>query len=120
MKAKASKDLIEWKERKVKVSALKPYERNPRRISEAAFKRLVEGIRRNGYHQRIIATPDLRVIGGHQRIKALKELGIADVMVLTPDILFLRHSSANYWLQITCRSVSLILKCSPPTSMLPS
>lgn len=38
-----------------------------------------------GYHQRVIAQPDMRVIGGHQRIKALKELGITEIQVLVSD-----------------------------------
>lgn len=84
-KSKTSAASPEWTEREVAVEELKPYERNPRRISKEAFARLVAGIKRNGYHQRIIATPDLRVIGGHQRIAALKELGIERVKVLVPN-----------------------------------
>ncbi len=76
---------IVWKERTVKVDDLKPYERNPRHISEAAFERLKASISEMGYHQRIIVQPDLRVVGGHQRIRALRELGIAEVPVLVPS-----------------------------------
>jgi len=74
-----------WTEKMVKVADLTPYERNPRRISKKAFQDLLDSVRRNGYHQRIIATPDLRVIGGHQRIKVLKELGIKEIQILVPD-----------------------------------
>lgn len=87
-KDKSAKTLLpalEWTEREVAVADLKPYERNPRRISKEAFARLVSDIRLNGYHQRIIATPDLRVIGGHQRIKALQEIGLKRIKVLTPS-----------------------------------
>jgi hypothetical protein len=52
---------------------------NPRRISQEAFNRLKKSLSENGYHQRIIVTKDLRVIGGHQRIKALKEIGLKGV-----------------------------------------
>jgi hypothetical protein len=52
----------------IKVSVLKPFERNPRRISEDAFNQLKKSFSESFYHQRIIATEDLRVIGGHQRI----------------------------------------------------
>lgn len=76
---------LEWTEKTVKLSALKPYERNPRRITEAQYEKLKNSLNRNGYHQRIIATPDLRIIGGHQRIKALSELGITEVQVLVPN-----------------------------------
>jgi ParB-like chromosome segregation protein Spo0J len=69
----------------IKVLVLKAFERNPRRISEDAFNQLKKSFSETGYHQRIIATEDLRVIGGHQRIKALKELSLKQVPVLVPD-----------------------------------
>lgn len=78
--------MITWKEKTVAVADLKPYERNPRKISEVAYSKLVTSLRENGYHQRIIATKDLRVIGGHQRIRALKEIGLEKIAILTPDV----------------------------------
>ncbi len=84
-KAISPVEIIEWVEQTVSVDSLTPYERNPRKISKDAFSRLVENIKKNGYHQRILATPDFRVIGGHQRIKALEAIGMATVKVLTPD-----------------------------------
>lgn len=77
--------IIEWLEQEVAVADLQDFDRNPRKISAESFNRLVDDIRTNGYHQRIIATPDLRVIGGHQRKKALIELGIETIRVLVPD-----------------------------------
>jgi hypothetical protein len=77
--------MLKWTEKTVKVKDLKPYERNPRRISEEAYGRLKKSLADNGYHQRIIATKDLKVIGGHQRIRALRELGLKDIAVLVPD-----------------------------------
>lgn len=76
---------IDWEEKTVKVKDLRPYERNPRRITEDDFNRLKESLRNNGYHQRILVMKDLSVIGGHQRIRALQELGIKEVKVLVPD-----------------------------------
>ena len=76
---------VQWEPRKVLVSELIPYEKNPRKISATEFERLKDSIVEDGYHQRIIVTPDLRVIGGHQRIKALTELGFTEVEVLVPD-----------------------------------
>lgn len=77
--------MINWTEKLVNIDELKPYERNPRTISKSAFQKLKASITDSGYHQRIIATPDLRVIGGHMRIKALQELGIKNLTVLVPD-----------------------------------
>ena len=76
---------VQWTEKKVPVASLIPYERNPRHISPEAQERLKTSILEMGYHQRIIAQPDLRVIGGHQRIKALKDLGIEEITVLVPN-----------------------------------
>lgn len=68
----------------VSIDDLKPFERNPRKISEANYKKLVASIRKYGLHNRIKATSDFRIIGGHQRIKALRELGYSLIPILTP------------------------------------
>lgn len=86
MKNKLEKpNTIQWLPKKVPVTSLKPFEKNPRKITPKDLENLKRSITEDGYHQRIIATPDLRVIGGHQRIKALKELGFTDVEILVPD-----------------------------------
>lgn len=85
MSAQKSPLAIDWSEKKVLVSDLKPYERNPRRITKEAFEKLKSSLRELGYHQRIIAQPNLSIIGGHQRIKAFQDLGITEVVVLVPS-----------------------------------
>jgi len=77
--------MINWTETTAAVSKLRPYERNPRRISKESYARLLLSLKEMGYHQRIVCQPDMRVIGGHQRIKALKELGVKTVAILVPD-----------------------------------
>lgn len=80
--------MIKWEHKETKIGELKPYEKNPRTISEEAMAKLVRSIKEDGYHQRIICTNDGLVIGGHQRIRALKEAGYKDsdkVGVLIPD-----------------------------------
>jgi hypothetical protein len=81
----SSVKVIKWTEKTVKVSALKPFERNHRKISEADYARLKKSLTENGYHQRVLATKDLRVVGGHQRICVLSDLGIKEIAVLVPD-----------------------------------
>lgn len=76
---------IQWTERTVRVADLKPYERNPRTISKRDFFKLKQSLRKTGYHSRILAQPDLRVIGGHMRIRALLELEVKGVVVLVPS-----------------------------------
>lgn len=80
-----NKSSIQWVSRKVKVSDLKPYEKNPRKVSKESYDNLLKSMREDGYHQRILTTKDLRVMGGHQRIKALKEIGLTEIEILHPD-----------------------------------
>lgn len=78
-------DFIQWKEENKLLKELSPFERNPRTITESQFDKLKQSIVQDGYHTRIKATPDGRIIGGHQRLKALKALGFTEVSVLVPD-----------------------------------
>ena len=69
--------MLEWLSRKVKLSALKDYIHNPRRLSKQAMEKLCESLREDGYHQRIVVNHDLTIIGGHQRKKALLKAGFS-------------------------------------------
>lgn len=82
--------MIVWKEKTVPLSQLKPYERNPRLITKEAYDRLKDAIKKLGFHQRMVCQPIddkgfYPIIGGHQRLKALSELGFKDVQILVPD-----------------------------------
>ncbi len=66
---------ITWESAKVKISDLKEYENNPRRISKADFERLVNDLKQDGYHRRILVNQDNTIIGGHSRKKALLAAG---------------------------------------------
>ena len=77
--------MLKWTQREVAVADLKPFERNPRKISAEDFERLKESLRKFGYHTPIKAMPDLRIIGGHQRRKALQELDIKKIVVWVPE-----------------------------------
>lgn len=74
-----------WKPITYALKDLKPYEKNPRKITAAAYQKLKQSLQQDGYHKRLIADVDGTIIGGHQRIKALKELGFETVEVLTPS-----------------------------------
>lgn len=56
--------MIEWPAQRVKVADLKPFEKNPRTITPAAYGRLRDKIERLGFNSPIVATHDLRIIGG--------------------------------------------------------
>ncbi len=76
---------IEWIEKSLRLNELRPFEHNPRVISEGQYDRLKQSLREDGYHSRIICTQDLRIIGGHMRLRALQELGFHEVKVLVAD-----------------------------------
>ena len=79
---------LSWTTQKVKIEDLEPYENNPRTITHEDMQKLVSSIKEDGYHQRIICTKDFKVLGGHQRIKALQEAGYKasdEIEVLVPN-----------------------------------
>jgi site-specific DNA-methyltransferase (adenine-specific) len=72
----------EW----VQISALKPWDRNPRK-NEAAIKKVAESIRRFGFASPILARrADGELIAGHTRLAAAKLLGIDQVPVRYLDL----------------------------------
>jgi len=79
---------IKWHTANIKLSQLKEYPDNPRKISKEMLEKLVAHIREDGYHQRIIVDSDYTIIGGHQRKKALYMAGFDDdteIEVLMPN-----------------------------------
>jgi hypothetical protein len=66
---------LSWDEEERILGDLTDNSKNPRKISKAAFEKLVDLIKKNGYHQRITINRDNMIIGGHQRKKALLEAG---------------------------------------------
>ena len=79
---------ISWTEKNVKISDLIEFDINPRKISKKSFDKLVESLKQDGYHSRIKANHENRVIGGHQRIKALLEAGYTkddEIQILVPN-----------------------------------
>lgn len=76
---------IQWVEETRRLSDLRPFEQNPRKITKEQFNKLKQSIVEDGYHSRIKITNDGRMIGGHQRRQALQELGHVEVKVLRPD-----------------------------------
>jgi hypothetical protein len=87
MQNAADKLEIKWIETEVRLRDLVEYHNNPRKITKEAFDKLVDLIKRNGYHQRIMVDQNNVIIGGHQRRKVFKALGYRDdslIKVLKP------------------------------------
>lgn len=81
-------ETINWISTKVKISELKDYENNPRKISKDEFANLVKSLKEDGYHSRILVNTDYKIIGGHGRRKALLKAGYNEndeIEVLMPD-----------------------------------
>ncbi len=78
-------DIIQWVEETRPLNELKPFEYNPRQITESQYSKLKESIEQDGYHSRTKCTQDGRIIGGHQRLRILKDMGLSEIQVLVPD-----------------------------------
>lgn len=64
---------IEWTTCKLALKTLTPWERNPRRISEPASKRLLDSFDSFGQVDTLAIGPNNEVYNGHQRLKVLVE-----------------------------------------------
>ena len=79
---------IQWIIVKRKISELKEYEKNPRKISKHDLEKLVKSIKENGFHSRLLVNTDGTIIGGHQRKKAMLQAGYKssdEIEVLIPN-----------------------------------
>ena len=75
--------------KKVFISELSPAKYNPRKdlqSSDPEYQRIKKSIEEFGYVDPVIVNADYTVIGGHQRLKVLKELGHAQIDVVVVDI----------------------------------
>jgi len=59
----------------------RPYQHNPRKISDAAIGKVAASIREFGFRQPIVVDGDGVVIAGHTRLAAASSLGLAEVPV---------------------------------------
>ena len=69
------------------IAALKPWVRNPKKITDADVRRVVQSIRRFGFGAPIVARKaDREVMAGHARLLAAQELGLRRVPVRYLDL----------------------------------
>ncbi len=67
------------------IDTIKPYENNPRKITNSAIKKVAESIKEYGFKQPIIVDKDNIIIVGHTRFLAAKKLKIKEVPVVVAD-----------------------------------
>lgn len=71
---------------RLKVSKIKPYESNPRVISEKSLEAVKHSIENYGYVQPIVVDKNHVIIAGHTRHQALTELGVESTEVYVVDM----------------------------------
>lgn len=76
---------IIWKIEKRKIADLKDWHKNPRKLTKDAYQELIKSIRDFGFHDVLKIDIDGTIVSGHQRKKALREIGIEEVDVLIPN-----------------------------------
>jgi len=75
--------------RAIPVGDLKPAEYNPRKKLKAGdkeYEKIKNSIKEFGYVEPIIVNYDMTIIGGHQRLTVLKDIGYTEVQCVVVDI----------------------------------
>ncbi len=72
---------LSWKTERRKVSALIPYDKNPRRLTEVQAQQLTKSLERFNLVEIPAINTDGVVVAGHQRLAMLKALGRGDEVV---------------------------------------
>jgi ParB-like chromosome segregation protein Spo0J len=73
----------------VHVSKLKPAKYNPRKKltpEDPEYQKIKKSIEKFGYVAYIVVNKDLTVIGGHQRLQVMKDIGYSDIEVTQVDL----------------------------------
>jgi DNA modification methylase len=80
---------------KRKINELKFYPGNPRKISSDMLGNLKRSLQEFGVVENLVINTKNQVIGGNQRLKALKELGIDEVDVIVVDLPVEKEKALN-------------------------
>jgi hypothetical protein len=76
---------IQWTPTIKKLSELKPYDKNPRIITELGLNQLGESFDEIGFAQPININTDGTILSGHARFKKLEIEGAQEVLCMLPD-----------------------------------
>ncbi len=75
--------------RKIKIAELIPATYNPRKAlkpGDKEYEKIKNSIREFGYCEPVIVNADMTIIGGHQRVTVLKDLGFDEIDCIVIDI----------------------------------
>ena len=76
---------IKWHLETRKISALKDHPKNPRKLTKHQEEHLKLSIDKFGLIDKPIINTDNQIIGGHQRKRILKKMGLKEVECYVPD-----------------------------------
>jgi hypothetical protein len=77
--------MVKWKTEVRKVSELKGWDKNPRKISADKLEELKRSIDNLGNFEPLVVDTDNTVISGNQRLKIAQETGQEEIEVSVPD-----------------------------------
>lgn len=84
--------------KKIKIADLVPAAYNPRKAlkpGDPEYEKIKNSITEFGYVDPVIVNKDMTVIGGHQRISVLKDLGVSEIECVVIDIDKTREKALN-------------------------
>lgn len=67
------------------INSIKPYENNPRKISDAAIEKVAMSLKEYGFRQPIVVDKDRIIVVGHTRFSASKKIGLKEVPITIAD-----------------------------------
>ena len=67
------------------ISNIKPYENNPRKLSEQAIEKVAVSLKEYGFRQPIVVDKNMVIVAGHTRYRASKKLGLKQVPISIID-----------------------------------
>ena len=67
------------------INSIKPYENNPRKLSEKAIEKVAMSLKEYGFRQPIVVDKDKVIVAGHTRFRASKKLGLKQVPISIID-----------------------------------
>jgi len=79
----------------IEIKKLKFAEFNPRKMSEKELNQLKKSLKRFGFVEPVVINKDTTLIGGHQRVRAWKEMGNTKVPYIQVDLDKIKEKALN-------------------------
>lgn len=77
--------MIKWHLETRPIKELSPHASNPRKLTKEQHAQLKTSLDKFGLIDKPIITPEGQILGGHQRIRILKEEGVKELECWVPD-----------------------------------